>query len=103
MITFRRGKTKVWVPTHPQTGTGKKLMPLYAESVNMLEGLTDEEVDQYLEKNPKIVPLFEIDVAEVISPYIAQPEDAVEEPYTSSTGDPGMGNGGISKGDGVPT
>ena len=46
----------------------------------MLEGLADEEVDQYLEENPKIVPLFEIDVAEGVSPYISQPEDAAEEP-----------------------
>ena len=40
----------------------------YAECVNMLEGLADEEVDQYLQVNPKIVPLFEINVVEVVSP-----------------------------------
>ena len=45
-------------------------MPLYAQSINMMEGPTNEEVDQYLEENPKIVPLFEIDVAEIIAPYI---------------------------------
>ena len=80
MITFRRGKTKVRVPTHPRESTGKELTPLYAESVNMLEGLADEEVDQYLEENLKIVSLFEIDVAEVVSPYITQSDDAGEEP-----------------------
>ena len=36
----------------------------------MMEELAHEEVDQYLEENPKIVPLFEIDVAEIIAPYI---------------------------------
>ena len=66
MITFRRGKTKVRVPTHPRASTGKELTPLYAESINMLEGLTDEEVEHYLEENPKIVPLFEIGMAEAI-------------------------------------
>ena len=39
-------------------GTGKELTPLYAECVNMLEGLPDEEVDQYLQENLKIIPLF---------------------------------------------
>ena len=54
--------------------------PLYAESVNMVEGLVDEEVDQYLKENPKIVPLFEVDVSEAIFPYIVQTEDVGEEP-----------------------
>ena len=80
IITFRRGKAKVRVPTQPHSGTGKELTPLYAECVNMLEGLADEEVDQYLQENPKIVPLFEIDVAEAVSPYILQPEENDEEP-----------------------
>ena len=79
-ITFRRGKTKVRVPTQPRAGPSKEVTPLYAESVNMLEGLADEEVDRYLEENPKIVPLFEVDVADAVSPYIVHPDDASEEP-----------------------
>ena len=46
----------------------------------MLEGLADEEVDRYLDENPKIVPLFEVDVAKAVSPYILHPDDASEEP-----------------------
>ena len=38
-----------------------------------------KRVDQYLEENPKIVPLFEIDVAEAVSPYITQPDDVGKE------------------------
>ena len=79
-MTFRRGKAKVRVPTQPRSSTGKELTPLYAECVNMLEGLADEEVDQYLQENPKIVPLFEIDVAEAVSLHIIQPDETDEEP-----------------------
>ena len=79
IITFRCGKAKVRVPTQPRSSIGKELTPLYAECVNMLEGFVDEEVDQYLQENPKIVPLFEIDVAEAVAPYIMQPENADEE------------------------
>ena len=46
----------------------------------MLEGLANEEVDRYLDQNPRIVPLFEVDVAEVVSPYIVHPDDVGEEP-----------------------
>ena len=28
----------------------------------MLEGLEDEELERYLDENPRIVPLFEIDI-----------------------------------------
>ena len=58
------------VPTQPQAGTNKEVTPLYAESINMLDGLADEEIDQYLGEHPRIVPLFEIDVAEQL-PHIS--------------------------------
>ena len=68
IITFRRGKTKVRVPTQPHSIAGKEMTPLYAEGINMLEGLADEEVNQYLQEKPKIV-------AEAVSSYILQPEE----------------------------
>ena len=58
------------MPTQPRVNTSKEVTPLYAESINMLEGLPDEEVDRYLEENPKIVPLFEVDITVVVGPYV---------------------------------
>ena len=60
-------------------GTSKELTPLFAESINMLEGLTDKEVHHYLDKYPRIFPLFEVDIAEVVTPYIVQPEEVGDE------------------------
>ena len=60
-------------------GTRKELTPLYAESINMLEGLVEEEVDQYLDEHPKIVPLFEVDVAEAVTSYIVHLEEVGDE------------------------
>ena len=73
-MTFRRGKTKVRVATQPRATTSKELTPLYAESINMLEGLPDQEVDRYLEEHPKSVPLFEVDITAAVRPYITNPE-----------------------------
>ena len=50
-------------------------MPLYVESVNMMEGLDDREVHQYFEENPKIIPLFEIDIVDIITPYLGNDEN----------------------------
>ena len=56
-ISFHWGRTKIWVLTQESAPTTKELTPLYAEEIHMLEGLEDEEVDQYLEENPWLVPL----------------------------------------------
>ena len=41
--------------TQPRGTTNKEVTPLYAERINMLEGLPDEEVNRYLEEHPKFV------------------------------------------------
>ena len=61
-LSFRRGRSKVRVPMEESRTVAKDVSPLYAEEIHMLEGLDDEELEQYLEENPRIVPLFEIDV-----------------------------------------
>ena len=58
VITFPRGKAKVRVPTQPRAGTSKELKPLYADSINMLDSLGDDEVDRYIDEHQKVVPLF---------------------------------------------
>ena len=80
MISFRCGKTKVWVLTQERAGTSKQLTPLYAEWINMLNGLVDEEVDQYLKELPKIVLLFKVDVSEAVTPYINSREEDIGDP-----------------------
>ena len=35
----------------------------------MLEGLDDDELENYMEENPQIVPLLEIDVMETTETY----------------------------------
>ena len=33
-----------------------------------MEGLDEGDVNQYFEENPKIIPLFEIDVVDIMTP-----------------------------------
>ena len=42
------------------------------EGVHMLDGITDEEVEHFLEEQPTIVPLLEIDVITTIESSIAK-------------------------------
>mgnify|MGYP000187975492 FL=1 len=52
----------------------------------MLDGLTDEEVDHFLEEHSTIVPLFEINVLTVVRPYVSEP--ATEENEVHQEPDP---------------
>jgi hypothetical protein len=57
----------------------KASAPVYVESVNMLEGLTEEEADTFLQENPTLVPLYEIDVVKEAEPYQLSEEAAIVE------------------------
>ena len=48
----------------------------------MMEGLDDGEVNQYFDENPKIIPLFEIDILDIITPNISNEEKDVDSSKT---------------------
>ena len=60
-LSFRRGRTKVRVPMEENATIPKDILLLYAEEIHMLE--------RYLDENPRIVPLFEIDVRGTVDSY----------------------------------
>ena len=68
-LSFRKVHAKVGVPMEEITPAPKEISPLYAEENHMLEGLEDKELERYLDENPRIVPLFEIDVGETAESY----------------------------------
>jgi hypothetical protein len=45
----------------------------------MMEGLTEEEADTFLQENPTLVPLYEIDVIKEAEPYQISDEAAIVE------------------------
>ena len=73
MISFRCERTNVWVVIEERIPIPKATTPLYAKGVHMLDNLADDEVDNFLEDHPKIVPLFDIDIMETINPYVSEP------------------------------
>ena len=55
----------------------RQCLPVNAESVNMMEGLNEAEEEQYFNDNPKIIPLFEVDILQTRTSYIEDKEDEV--------------------------
>ena len=60
------------------TPSPKAMTPMYAEEIHMLEGLEDDRIGKYLDENPRIIPLFEIDVVETVETYTT-PKTATEQ------------------------
>ena len=77
MISFRRGKTKVRIITEERVPATLNTSPLYAEGVQMLDGLADDEVDDFLDDHPTIIPLLEINAIPTIDTDVA--EEVTEE------------------------
>ena len=76
-ISFRRGRNKIRVPTQEMAAQPTGITPLYAEDINMLEGVDDAELEAYLDDHPRIVPLFEIDIMETAADYA--PNNTLQE------------------------
>jgi hypothetical protein len=77
VLTFWRGGCKIRIHTTKGRIPDKATAPVYAEGVNMLEGLTEEEVDTFLQENPTMLPLYEIDVVKEAEPYQISYEAAI--------------------------
>ena len=90
MISFRRGKTKVRIITEECLTTpdnNHNTTPLYVEGAHMLDGLADEEVDDFLEDHPTIIALFEIDAILAVGTPLDEEvtEDALPQDEPDST------------------
>jgi hypothetical protein len=79
VLTFRRGGKKIRIPTTKGRIPDKATNPVYVEGVNMLEGLTEEDADTFLQENPTLVALYEIDVVKEAEPYQLTEEAAIVE------------------------
>ena len=70
ILTFRKGKNKIRVSTKEKITTSRQCFPIHAEAVNMSEGLDEKEESLYFNDNPKIIPLFEVDIIQTLTPYV---------------------------------
>ena len=77
VLTFRKGKSKIRVSTKEKITTSRQCLPIHAEAVNMMEGLDEIEEKQYFNDNAKIIPLFEVDIVQALTPYVEEQPDTV--------------------------
>ena len=71
--------------TQENVNTTRQCLPIHAEAVNMLEGLNEAEEDQYFEDNPKIIPLFKVNIMQALTPYVDEDDKGEEIPLDDKT------------------
>ena len=72
MLTFRKGKSKLRVSTKEKITTSRQCLSIHAEAMNMMEGLDETEEKHYFNDNPKIIPLFEVDIVHALTPIMSK-------------------------------
>ena len=77
VLAFRKGKSKLRVSTKENITTSRQCLPIHAEVVNMMEGLDETEEKHYFNENPKIIPLFEVDIVQALTPYVEDHPDTI--------------------------
>ena len=68
-MSFKRGGKNIKIRMMQAKAPASLLLSIYAESVNMLEGLTEEEAEQYFTDHTDIILLYEINVDKLTEPY----------------------------------
>ena len=66
---LQKRREKIKVRTTQAKAQEILLLPICVESVNMLEGLMEEEAEQYFADHTNIIPLYEINIANLAEPY----------------------------------
>ena len=69
LITIRQGKKKVKIQMVPTEVLPRNARALYAQGINMVEELADDEEDEFLKVNSSVIPVFEINVANIVEQY----------------------------------
>ena len=48
------------------------MKPMLAQTINLAEEIGDDEEDSFLEANPTVIPIFEVDVTAIVNKYVAK-------------------------------
>ena len=70
LLTFRKGKNKIWVPTQNKVSTSRQCLLVHADTISMMEGLDEAEENHYFNDNPKIIPLFGVHILQALISHV---------------------------------
>lgn len=68
-VILKKGKKTIRLPMGSKKELTKEHKPMMAQTINLAEEIEDDEEDSYLQANPTVVPIFDVDVAGIFDKY----------------------------------
>ena len=68
-VVLKQGKKSIKIKMGSSVKLDKSAKPLYAQSIQLADEITDDEEDLFLQSNPTVVPIFEVQIAELMDRY----------------------------------
>ena len=65
-VTSKKGKKKIKLNMIPKKILPRTMKPMVAEAINMVEGMGEDEEEEFLRRNPLLVSLFEVDIVDIL-------------------------------------
>lgn len=67
IVIIRQGRKKVQLPMAKQVKIDQKDRPLWAQGINLAAEVEEDEEEGYLQANPAIIPVFDIDIMAILA------------------------------------
>ncbi|KAH7423568.1 hypothetical protein KP509_12G061500 [Ceratopteris richardii] len=67
VVMITKGKKQLTIPMHRRKNMSVQEKPLMAQTINLADEIEDDEEEKFLQANPTVVPVLEVDVAGVLS------------------------------------
>ncbi|MCO5612765.1 hypothetical protein L7F22_067035 [Adiantum nelumboides] len=74
MATLKKGKKVITIAMGEKQELSSAVKPIIAQPISFAEEVGDEEEDRFLDANPTVVPVFEVNVEQILERYIVFPE-----------------------------
>ena len=78
-IVIRKGKKKIKLQMTSKKILPSEFRPMLVETINMVPELLEDEEEEFLNRNPSIIPVFEVDVDGILHQYIYPKKEGIDK------------------------
>ena len=78
-IVIRKGKKKVKLKMTSEKILPNEFRPMLVETVNMVPELLEDEEEEFLNRNPSVIPVFEVDIDGIVQQYVYPKKEGREK------------------------
>ena len=78
-IVIRKVKKKVKLQMTSQKILPNEFRPMLVDTINIVPELLEDEEEEFLNRNPSVIPIFEVDVDSILQQYMYPKKEGIEK------------------------